>query len=123
MYHKLLEKPSVYWDVDNTLVFAWSDIDDGTKAMLNSVYIDSEIFYIHHEHVQKIKEFKARGHNVIVWSAGGADWAEKVVLALGISHVVDVVMPKPHWYFDDLPVEDWIGRRCYVKLNDTARGF
>jgi len=121
--YKLPEKPSVYWDVDSTLVFAWSDLDDTLKAKLTTVYINSECFYVHDQHIQKIKEFKARGHNVIVWSAGGSDWAEAVVNAIGIQAFVDVVLSKPDWYFDDLPVEEWIGRRCYVKLNDTARGF
>lgn len=120
---KLLEKPSVYWDVDNTLVFAWSDIDEELRNKLQMVYIDSQMFFIHDKHVQKIKEFKARGHNVIVWSAGGADWAEMVIKALNIEQYVDVIAPKPFWYFDDLAVEEWIGRRCYVKLVDNIKGF
>lgn len=123
MYHKVPEKPTVYFDVDSTLVFAWSDITDDLARQLSSVFINNEIFYIHDKHIQKIKEFKARNHQVVVWSAGGADWAEAVVKALQLTDLVDVVMSKPDWYFDDLSVDEWIGRRCYVKLNDTERGF
>lgn len=120
---KLTEKPTSYFDVDNTLVFAWSDIDDDLKSKLQQIYFGSEMFYVHYGNVQKLKELKSRGHNIVVWSAGGADWAEAVVYKLGIEGWVDVVAPKPAWYFDDLPVEDWIGRRCYSKLKDNDRGF
>lgn len=121
--YKLPEKPTSFFDVDNTLIFAWSDIGDDLKSKLPMIEINGLMFYVHETHCQKLRELKARGHTVVVWSAGGADWAETVVNLLGLAESVDAVMAKPSWYFDDLPVEDWIGRRCYVKLNDTARGF
>lgn len=50
----------------------------------------------------------------MVWSAGGGDWAEAVVKALGIEEMVDIVMSKPSWYYDDKPCEDWMGKQIYL---------
>lgn len=113
---KFPEKPTVYFDVDNTLIFAESDISSKTALLLPSVCINSTRFFLHDIHIEKPKEFKARGHVVVVWSAGGADWAEMVVSAAGLRDYVDVVIAKPAWYFDDLVVTDWIGKHCYVPV-------
>lgn len=117
MYHKLNDKPTVFFDVDSTLVFTSSEMPVGFTA-LDQLNINNRIFWVHHSHVECIKDFKARGHNVVVWSAGGADWAETVVKALGIQEYVDVILHKPAWYFDDLHVTEWIGKHCYIPIND-----
>jgi len=119
MYHKLKEKPTVFFDVDNTLVFAESDL---TREQLYKFegytyhIIRGIRFYTHEVHVEKIKEFKARGHNVVVWSAGGSDWAEEVVNALEIAEHVDLITEKPRWYFDDKHVTEWMKDLCYVNF-------
>lgn len=116
-YFKLPEKPTVFFDVDSTLVFAATDLpQDYTGQFHWIVFINEQDFYVHHIHVNKIKEFKARGHNVVVWSAGGSDWAEQVVIALELSAHVDLIIEKPRWYFDDKPVNEWIGSLCYVDI-------
>lgn len=112
--YNLPEKPTVYFDVDNTLVFAQSDLSMTERANLPAVYINGRQFYKHDNHIEKIKEFKARGHNVIVWSAGGSGWAQMVVYALELSPYVDLVLSKPYWYFDDLDVKEWMKDRCYI---------
>lgn len=49
-----------------------------------------------------------------MWSAGGGEWAEAVVKALGLEKYVDLVMNKPSWYYDDKEAKDWMGKRIYL---------
>lgn len=115
MYYKVPERKIVFFDVDSTLVFAPSDIENDFYTTPSKAAENNIEFNIVHEHILKIKEFKARGHTVVVWSAGGADWAETVVKKLELEEHVDLVISKPDWYFDDKPSSDWLkGKRCYA---------
>lgn len=124
MYHKLKEKPTVYFDVDSTLVFTQAEtpIDPTLFNMDNYITVNEgefkRVFTVHDKHVECIKDFKARGHNVVVWSAGGADWASLVIDNLGLQEYIDVIMPKPDWYFDDLEVSKWMTNHCYIGMHD-----
>jgi hypothetical protein len=106
--------PTVYFDVDSTLVFTEQECPE-----LGDVYcvvIGKRPFYAHAKHVEHIKDFHARGHNIIVWSQGGALWARQVVLALGIEDIITACLSKPQWVFDDKPIEAWLcdKQRSYV---------
>lgn len=113
---RLSEKPTVFFDVDATLVFSWSELNDQQKSQMMEVVLGGLSFYVHDAHIQLMKEFDARGHNVVVWSAGGADWAAEVVNALNLEPYVDVVMSKPDWYVDDLSCEEFMPKRIYIEL-------
>lgn len=95
------DKPIVFFDVDDTLVL-WNQhvTEENEHLIVEDIY---ELVLKHEPHVEKVKEFKLRGHTVVVWSQGGSEWAEKVVNALGLRQFVDIIMPKPYWFFDDLP--------------------
>lgn len=67
------------------------------------------------EQVEQLKRHKVRGHTVIVWSAGGYEWAEVAVKALGLEKYVDVVMEKPHWVYDDLPSHEFMPKSRLIK--------
>lgn len=84
-------------DVDETLVL-W----EGTEYKPNFKVIEQLIRH------------KDRGHYVIVWSAGGVEWAARVVKELNLEHNVDVVMNKPAFMWDDKNPLDWT-RLCYAK--------
>lgn len=113
------KEPIVYIDVDDTLVswahgFFWhegalefEDPYDGATLYLDVIK----------EHVDAIKSHKLRGHTVVVWSAGGADWAEEVVKRLHLEKHVDAVLAKPNWFYDDLPANrilEEIHRKHYI---------
>lgn len=116
------KEPIVYFDCDDTLV-SWQHYgqynpdtvafeDPATKGhlFLEPIY----------EHIDALKGHKLRGHTVIVWSAGGADWAETVVKTLGLTNHVDAVMSKPDWFYDDIPSSEFmpeINRKYYKKGN------
>ena len=63
---------------------------------------------------------KLKGSHIVVWSKGGADWAESVVIGLGLEKYVDAIMTKPDVVYDDLPVEQWITKRINMEENDDG---
>lgn len=117
MYVKLPEKPTLYCDVDDTLLFADAKTPDQLRTGSNKVILNGRVWYAHPGHVDILKDFYARGHHVVVWSAGGSDWAEAVVRALELTEWVTLVAPKPTWMIDDRRIGDFTdreGRRFYL---------
>lgn len=106
---------TAYFDVDDTLVM-WGASPDDPKAMqitskdgLVSAWVTP-----HERHIKKMIEHKVRGQLVVVWSAGGWDWAHETVKKLGLSQYVDLVIAKPQWAWDDLTPNEFIRQRCYI---------
>ena len=122
---------SVFWDVDDTLVLWSPTVEDrekygidiicpGSKILKDDGTIDvgpswTERLVPHFVHIEQLKKHKARGHTVVVWSAGGFDWAEVAVRALGLENYVDLVISKPDWAYDDLPPEKYMPKSQYMK--------
>lgn len=67
-------------------------------------------------HIELLKKYKDQKKTIVVWSAGGVDWAEFVVKELGLQEHVDLVISKPLRYVDDLNCKAWMGNRVYHKL-------
>ncbi len=123
---------TVYCDVDDTLVF-WNATpeelaDRGVEITCpgSLIYIEEDdtqsfapewkaLLLPHRKHIEQLRKHKMRGHKVIVWSAGGGDWAAAAVKALGLEDIVDLCLPKPDWYYDDLTPEEFMGKRYYMK--------
>lgn len=102
-------------DVDDTLLM-WS-IPQGYSGPL----VKTKLNGIEEEHrpnlpaIEHLKKMKARGYAVIVWSAGGSDWAEEAVRALNLQDFVDVIMPKIDFHLDDVDdPKDKIGKWQYI---------
>jgi phosphoglycolate phosphatase-like HAD superfamily hydrolase len=111
---------SVWFDVDDTLVM-WDPSQEelDTKGIeiecpAGFTCVDGELTACpkwkakvvpHEKHIQMLKLHKLRGHTVVVWSAGGYDWAEVAVKALKLEQYVDLVVCKPTWAYDDQPPE------------------
>jgi hypothetical protein len=105
----------LYVDVDNTLVFSLTEPNGFNASSNEMVKINGRKWWVHTPHKELIKDFKARGHTVIIWSAGGAEWAEMVTDALQLNDYIDLVISKPDWIIDDKPTIEWLGedRRFY----------
>lgn len=103
-------------DVDDTLVIWNIPAGREAEAVLFNNFGFAEWLLPHHAHIKLLKQFKARGQMVIVWSQGGHQWAREVVKCLGLEKYVDIVMAKPKWIIDDLPAAAWT-KRTYLDLN------
>jgi len=112
-------------DVDDTLViWDWKPFDPHGENLIsieNPEAKCAELVMPHSRHIQLLRQFKARGHTVVVWSQGGFAWAESVVKALGIENLVDFVMDKPNWYIDDLPAEAFMRLPIYLHPTDPDK--
>lgn len=107
---------NVFVDCDDTLVM-WNKNPDETDVVVKDPYKKDEWHALkkHKRHIDLIKDYKARGYTVVVWSAAGAPWAKAVVDALKIEEYVSVIMSKPIKYVDDLQAEEIMGSRIYIK--------
>jgi hypothetical protein len=106
-----------YYDCDDTLVM-WDNI---YKTEANTVLFNchgfKENLVPHQEHISHLKKAKTFDKaTIIVWSAGGWEWAKEVVEKLGIEEYVDAVMTKPNFYIDDLACKEFMGTRIYKPM-------
>jgi hydroxymethylpyrimidine pyrophosphatase-like HAD family hydrolase len=81
----------LYVDCDNTLVYWNGDEWHGDQ-----------------KYITLIKQFHARGQGIVVWSAGGYNWAQTVVTTLGLESYVDVILCKCSWFADDQPASEFM---------------
>lgn len=108
----------VFFDVDDTLV-KWSSLywepDDNKLQFIDPN--DNSTVYLepHKKHIELLKKYKGRGYIVIVWSAGGYQWAESVVKKLDLLSYVNIVMSKPIKYVDDLQAHEILGTRVFLE--------
>lgn len=132
----------VNFDVDDTLVM-WGKTDasdpdgvkfvcpagvcypDATKAVFADIDQQArevggwvEHLKVHKKHVAQLKEHALRGHKVIVWSAGGEDWAEAVVKTLELEPYVTLVMAKPMWCYDDKKPEEYMPKSQWIEYKE-----
>lgn len=90
----------LFVDVDDTLVI-WEGVG----------------YRPHKRHIEYLYRFYERNQPIIVWSAGGYEWAARIVKELGIEDIVSLVMSKPAWYMDDKKVEEFMpeANRIYLE--------
>jgi hypothetical protein len=124
---------ATFYDVDDTLVM-WGP----TKEQLDKYGIEIECpesvvwtdegpvsigkwkekLVPHIPHIEQLKKHKMRGHTIIVWSAGGWDWAAAAVKALGLEKYVDLVISKPTWIYDDKKPEEFMPKPYYFPVQE-----
>lgn len=103
-YHKLDKERVVYVDCDDTLIIWEPNKYEHTEKDLVH-YVDNYgawTFLKHQANIDFVIKLKRQGYGVVVWSAAGAEWAEKVVKLLKLEEVADVVLSKPEIALDDL---------------------
>jgi hypothetical protein len=119
---------TTFFDVDETLLMWYGSPEDlaeygvwvtspvsefYNEDGLQKTSANKQLLLPHRKHIEQLKQHKFRGHTIIVWSAGGWDWAEAAVKALGLEKYVDLVISKPIWFYDDLPCQEFMGKRYY----------
>ena len=115
-YFKLPDKRTVFWDIDNTLV-RW-DFSKEEKEKFGIEMQPGVWFVPHRRHIQLLRHFHATGLLNVLWSAGGADWADLAAKLLKIEDCVDAVVSKPTWYTDDLEAEEFMSEEFRIFKKD-----
>lgn len=106
------------FDIDDTLVMWEGNFNQPAPDRIEIIdpYDGAKVFLKpHKKHAAFMKKCKGRGMCVMVWSAGGVQWAKAVINALGLADYVDLVITKPSKYVDDLPASEILGSRIYLK--------
>ena len=108
---KVITNPNIIcFDVDGTLI-DWNIRPNEDRKMVAITTPWGSETVVELEHVtRRLKAQHMQGHYIIVWSQGGQEWGEFVIKALGLGDCVDLLLTKPKWAFDDLPIEDWLKR-------------
>lgn len=121
---------SIFFDVDKTLLF------DPEPEMLIVEHLKSlgiptvdlkdpydadgktfKTYVVHSQHVKLLKDHKARGFKVVIWSHNGGPYAKSVAEALQLEDYVDFVMSKPTKICDDLTPNEFLPDSIYIKDN------
>jgi hypothetical protein len=110
----------IYVDVDDTLVtypngIGW--VEEECITLVDPYDGNTTLRLPHLPNIKLVKNHKARGAHIIVWSQNGFQWAEAVVKALGLQPYIDLIQSKPRMYIDDLPCQEWMGERMYLDPN------
>lgn len=109
----------VYFDVDDTLVMWYQHYEPGFDDKCISIdFLENRHALVpHKKHIELLKDLYAQGWTVVVWSAGGLEWAQTVTKALGLENHVHHILAKPYRYVDDLYSDEFMLNRVYHKFN------
>lgn len=123
-HFRIRGEKTYFSDVDQTLIlmdeFANGIPDDIDQSKLikicnNKNKPDSWVWGMRHErHIALLRAMAARGFAIVVWSAGGEDWADYIVGLLGLDGLIDATMGKPDWYADDQIPYKFMKGRVYL---------
>lgn len=109
---------TTYFDVDDTLIM-WNPTEEQI-AKYGMVYVSPDMLETtlvpHLPNIDQLRKHKLRGHTIIVWSAGGYQWAAEAIKFLQLEEYVDLVISKPTWFYDDKDAEEFMGKRQYMEL-------
>lgn len=113
----------VPFDCDGTLIVENTEDNDhlefvSVKDPVTGGYIGMRA---HGPNIRLLKEEHHRGSHIIVWSRGGYEWASNVIRALKLESYVNEVYTKPHVYFDDLDIKEWLTQRVYLPTNSRYK--
>ena len=123
-YIKFKDKDTAHFDVDDTLIIWVTNMtEEQEKRAVQVVDSMGTTFHIPNTPmIDKLKAHHEKGDVVVVWSQGGADWAEAVVKALKLEKYVHAILTKPTHYYDDLEVDVWMPKRIYENIEEPSIG-
>lgn len=104
-------------DVDGTIIRVPNadDKPESIIAITNPYTGKVKLRVIHEPNIDLLRQYKAQGYYIRVWSHSGGKWAQAVIEKLGLVDIVDDCESKPLKMIDDLPIEAGIGRTIFVK--------
>jgi predicted phosphatase len=111
----------ICFDVDKTLVMPLVNADLARQTVeINDPYSGTTTLRLpHYPHIKMLKNYVARGAQVVVWSKNGNQWAAEVLKALKLDHLDVIVFTKPTAYVDDELSIKWMGEHVYIDPADS----
>jgi len=101
-------------DIDDTLLL-WDVPKEGPMVTFTEPHTkDSITVPINENNIRLLKEKKARGAYIILWSQGGWEYAKTVADALGLHDYIDLIMTKPIGIIDDLEAHAWMPKAVNI---------
>ena len=111
------EDTLVMWDLPEDMMLN----DDALVTV--SCREHSDRLYPNKYNIELIKKMAKRGHEIIIWSGGGQEWAEAVVKALNLEEFVSGVIQKPTYFIDDIAdPKHWMGKHGYFDSDGNRSG-
>lgn len=98
---------TAYFDLDGTLIdvlYIGSEVPADDDGLIFEHYGRVKVLP-KYEAIERLKQHKADGHTVVVWHTGGTEWPKKVLKKLKLDKLVDLIVPKPDVFYDDMPVD------------------
>lgn len=91
-------------DVDDTLILWSPEKYPHEEKDLIILEDDGKIFKFlpHFKNIEFIQTLKLQGYGIVVWSASGPDWCERIIKVLKLETLPHVIMGKPELAIDDL---------------------
>lgn len=109
----------IFFDCDDTLVMWDNKYKTETNTKRFTCYEMAYDLVPHEQNIQFLKDCVTKDtKKVVVWSAGGWEWAQEVVRVLRLEFYVDAVMSKPAAYVDDLHCSEWMGVLHYKEFKN-----
>lgn len=109
-------------DIDDTLVYNEKPED---QTFEDGILIESinhkQTVWPDEEIIENLKNYKAKGYFIILWSQSGYEWVDAIAKALNLTTIADIGISKVSICLDDLPPSAWITRE-YKKQKWTKKG-
>ena len=71
--------------------------------------------------IEHVRQLKADGAELYLWSAGGAKYCEEIADELGLRDCFNAFLPKPRIIIDDQEVRDWVFCTTFHPSTCTGR--
>lgn len=111
---------TVVIDCDDTLIMHNFKEKIGAIKITNPYDGAMHVVQKHQRHIELLRQYKAKGYYVTVWSNNGAKWAETVVKALDLEASVDECRCKPLKYIDDcVEASKVVGSHVYIPYKEA----
>lgn len=115
MIHRIKCNLPTYFDIDDTLIIWAPKKEDLERYGLDYSFTFADgvtrtgRLLPHRVHLRQLIRHAQRGHTIILWSAGGEEWAYAVAKLLELDkYGVIYTIEKPRWAYDDKKANDFI---------------
>jgi phosphoserine phosphatase len=97
-----------FFDVDDTIIKHDHSHINGPGKITCSLYGENRYVTPHELHIKLLKDYKARGYTIYLWSGNGFFWCQEVAHKLELTSYIDYCLSKPVKVVDNEPYSNWL---------------